>query len=132
MSEQNTGGTRPLTDQLWDIEKALAAILRALERPEPGPYQDLAAAVKALQNDQDVARRMLTTLENITGHRGTPEFIVRHWRDQIGRWQYETTVSIRPDEVTSLPNSLNYVDDLARQEARRRDAQDQADRGQMQ
>lgn len=117
--------------RLETLDDKLAALVSdAIHKGrEPGPYQDLAAAVKALQDDHDITRRVMASLEALNERQGVPTLTVRHWRDlsQGGRWCYETTVTIRPDEVTSLPNTLEYVDAAARQEAKRREGQDSRD-----
>jgi hypothetical protein len=120
-----------IKQHLDELDDKLAALVSdAIHKGrEPGPYQDLAAAVKALQDDHDITRRVMASLEALNERQGVPTLTVRHWRDlsQGGRWCYETTVTIRPDEVTSLPNTLEYVDAAARQEAKRREGQDSRD-----
>lgn len=109
------------------LENLGASVASALEIAQtPGPYAELASAVKALQDEHDVLKRMQGHLEVLIDHQTTPQLTVRHWLASDGTWAYETTVSLKPESEAAMPNTLRWVDEMARAESRRREA---ADRG---
>lgn len=98
-------------------------------RREPGPYAGLASRLAQLESDRDIQRRIMASLEVLSERKVTPTLTVRHWPNSDGSWSYETTVAIMPEDVTSLGNTLGWVDSAARREARRREGIDAEQRG---
>lgn len=105
--------------------KISALVSDAIHRGhEPGPYAELMARLVAAEHASDVLRRVQGSLEVLVDHQTTPQLTVRHWRDDQGKWRYETTVSLKPETAEAMPNTLAWVDEMARAERARREGKD--------
>lgn len=112
------------------LENLGATVASALEAMQtPGPYAELVAEVNALRESHEIARRVQASLEVLIDHQTTPQLTVRHWREDDGTWRYETTVSLKPETAEAMPNTLRWVDEMARAEALRRTQADRAKQG---
>lgn len=106
------------------LDDRLSAGLERL-RQEPGPYAELVARVSAIEDASDVLRRVQGSLEVLIDRQTTPQLTVRHWLSDDGKhWLYETTVSLKPESLEAMPNTLAWVDEMARAESRRREGVD--------
>lgn len=135
-----TGGTGPVSA----IPEVLAAVVDKLcervdghrqwlenlgaevaaSRQMPPAYAELVARLHGLEQESEHLKRLAELLQTIVESHSTPQLTVRHYRSAAGLWDYETTVSIKPETTTALSNTLEFVDAAARAESKRRTSVD--------
>jgi hypothetical protein len=111
------------------LENLGTSVANMLDAQTPGPYTELAAEVNRLRESHEIARRVQASLETLIDRQTTPQLTVRQWREDDGTWHYETIVSLKPETAEALPATLRWVDDMARAEAKRREAADRTEQG---
>ena len=92
----------------------------AAARQTPSAYTELVARLHGLEQSSEHIKRLADLLSTIVESHSTPQLTVRHYRSAAGLWDYETTVSIKPETATALSNTLEFVDNAARAESARR------------
>lgn len=112
-----------MLERVTQAERTCQRALDQFQRA-PEPYAELVARVQAVEASNDLLRRVQSSLEVLVDHQTTPQLTVRHWRDEQGHWRYETTVSLKPESLEAMPNTLAWVDDMARTESARREGVD--------
>jgi hypothetical protein len=94
---------------------------------QPVPYSEVMARLARLESDLDLKGKLISAYQELAERSSTPEVTVSHDQLADGTWRYKTSVTLKPESLEALPESLAWVDAVARREAERREAQDQSE-----